>query len=794
MVLRFLWGKGTHRISWTTLQAPEDKGGMGILGLGELCECFQAALAGRLMLNDTVHACMRAWVSHSTSEQGLPPLQWGLRDHESIVIDSWILNGLIKQSKLSDGLFRSTIPASDISSLPLVGLAQVALAPDGTRQDKPTMSFLGSISDVFDDMGGAVYVQNLKRQGCATKQCFIDNIHAAIPSEWAEIITGSRPHGTVPCLTHPLIINMGVKEAKRVSSLRHQDPVELKWKVHAKDRSGLFLRDLRRASTPLWWFQHFFSIKAYFMGDRVKHFNVDGAVCPCCKSQVASLSHVVFRCYTVEKAWRSWRKKAPRGWKGTPERDQLGMPSEAVYDLLPFPLRKAVVQWLIQGVEIKRTALFNFFSLSKLGASDMAPSRLRVTFTTVAKNPLSPSPPKPLLPQVPDGAHKGTGQSPSPNAPAPPTPSLSPFDDDFPSGESPPKKVVSAEALAWQSISRNFRPTPPNRIPTSARRKAPPSLPTVSSYTRYPSLGCLKLGWNGLLAPWASGWTVDRKDGGDHYNCTVGYGLTSQTHTVNARSGFCSCHGLPLTERAGILYSTPKGKWPQDTLGCPHVELGVCRGWLSSYAIRSAMGTLPAYAAVPKVGATPNKYSRIRLNTEPAATTPITLHPHAWKLNGSQFRFVINMELGICECSNTGIAGNCIHIKDLRHAFPAPSPPPTPPLWSSPLSLGTSSPRRVKFADIAETRWIPDNFALGLLLLDPDSFIRAGGIYFQYMGQLQGKILWQFSEGGNTYLFRPDENFCECDEFDEAPLTNLSCTHLPAFRAKLVETETIVIE
>ena len=80
MVLRFLWGKGTHRISWTTLQAPQDKRGLGVLGLGELCECFQAALVGKLLLNDSVHACMRAWVSHSMSEQGLPPLRWGLRD------------------------------------------------------------------------------------------------------------------------------------------------------------------------------------------------------------------------------------------------------------------------------------------------------------------------------------------------------------------------------------------------------------------------------------------------------------------------------------------------------------------------------------------------------------------------------------------------------------------------------------------------------------------------------------------------------------------------------------------
>ncbi len=121
MVMRFLWGKGSHRISCTALQAPQDKGGLGILGLGELCECFQAALAGRLMLNDTVRACMQAWVSHSMSEQGLPTLQWELRDHESIVIDSWVLNVLIKQSCLSNGLFSFSIHTSEISSLPLLG-------------------------------------------------------------------------------------------------------------------------------------------------------------------------------------------------------------------------------------------------------------------------------------------------------------------------------------------------------------------------------------------------------------------------------------------------------------------------------------------------------------------------------------------------------------------------------------------------------------------------------------------------------------------------------------------------
>jgi hypothetical protein len=295
-------------------------------------------------------------------------------------------------------------------------------------------------------------------------------------------------------------------------------------------------------------------------------------------------------------------------------------------------------------------------------------------------------------------------------------------------------------------------------------------------------------------------------DGGAHYTCTVPSGVLSQSHTVNARSGICSCHRLLHTERRdvlfrrpnpgsteefpkNVLYSTRKGKWPEDTLGCPHLELGACRGWLTSYAIRSAMGTLPAYA---KVGN--NKYSRIRLHTNPTDTTSITLHPHAWKLVDSRFRFIINMELGICECSNTGFTGACSHIKELGNAFPLPTPPPSPPSWSAPLSVGTSSGRKVNFAGITDTRWIPSDHTLALLLINPDSFIHTGGISFQCMGLHQGKILWQFSEKGKTFQFRPDDKFCECDEFDEAPLTNLSCSHLRAFRAKMVETETIVIE
>ena len=103
LVLRFLWKEGIARISWDTLQAPVEKGGLGIQGLGELCESFRAALLGRLCENPRVWPCIEGWIQQSLKDQGIQNSELSSLDMETIEVNTWALNGLLSQSRMTGG-------------------------------------------------------------------------------------------------------------------------------------------------------------------------------------------------------------------------------------------------------------------------------------------------------------------------------------------------------------------------------------------------------------------------------------------------------------------------------------------------------------------------------------------------------------------------------------------------------------------------------------------------------------------------------------------------------------------
>ena len=183
----------------------------------------------------------------------------------------------------------------------------------------------------------------------------------------------------------------------------------------------------------------------------------------------------------------------------------------------------------------------------------------------------------------------------------------------------------------------------------------------------YHSLGCLKMGWDGKEGSWARGWKIIRGTGGLFYRCLQEIGDQTQTSVINAQAGICSCRGFG------------KGKWKGFIPGCPHLEMGACRGWLTSYAMRAASNTLPCMVKVGKW-----TFSRII----GSGNLPL---PHIWEVWGTTVVYIINMELNTCACGPRGQRGVCEHIKVLRQAFLSPTPPYTSPRWEGHNRYGEPS-------------------------------------------------------------------------------------------------------
>jgi hypothetical protein len=340
------------------------------MGLGELCECFQAALLGRLYQGRELRACLEGWVKFSQQEQGLPSLGLGVMDSAGMIRNTWVLNGLAKLIELQGGCKEEStyMSPSRIRSLPFQGLAHLhkgwlSLTPASKKLANWAGGTLTNVGMVIDELGGPLIALRVRRQGLKASQDAIDGLFGIIPLDWLEILSGGRG-GEVRLATNPTPENLGVRRAKEISSERRDDPVVAKWGEEARGRSELFLLELRRSSASLFWFQHLFSLKVYFLGDRTKHFTDSDSACMFCRTSLATYSHVAFFCDAIAARWAAWDATRPQCWSPS-QGAKLGYPSASKYEALGDGDRKGVLQWLIRGIEIKKAAFFSYFAASR---------------------------------------------------------------------------------------------------------------------------------------------------------------------------------------------------------------------------------------------------------------------------------------------------------------------------------------------------------------------------------------------------------------------------------------------
>ena len=256
MVRRMLWGTGASKVSWGASQAALMEGGLEVMGLGELCECFQAALVGRLEASKGPSACMRGWVAASQRAAGLPVGDWQDADLNGMPRDSWVINGLIKARDIQGGLSEElvTLTPGSIAATPFWGGAQFA---GGVRElspvDRQTVRERGyKVEDVVDELGGPIIALREKRKGVPMKQALMNQLYHMIPDQWIKVLREGLG-GEGFRLRNPPGAITEVWRVKQLSMAKRPDPLEAKWGETAKGRSREFLRDLKFAAAPLSW-------------------------------------------------------------------------------------------------------------------------------------------------------------------------------------------------------------------------------------------------------------------------------------------------------------------------------------------------------------------------------------------------------------------------------------------------------------------------------------------------------------------------------------------------------------
>jgi hypothetical protein len=355
-----------HKLSWTAVQASPELGGLGILGLGGLTECFQGALVGRLFQDVYLKKIFLGWVSNNA---GTRVEDARLIDWSSVRNDCWVVNGLRMQS-LWGGGYDTVI----VDSLP-----------------SPLTEFPILHAFQFADLRPLIKRSRVKSLGEARAYSPETSVNFSrwkllnnLPKEWTTEDT--RDGCPIPLRVSPHEINLGVRAAKHIAMVSFGDVVASKWGDVSRDRSILFLKDLRRSSPSLYDFQQAFGSQRYTLGAQLKHFLLGyTGVCQLCESGEADYIHSFFGCRKVSKLWKEWREDAPSTW--TPAlRDWFGFPEER-YSQISGTCRKIVLQWLIRAVEIRRSCFFSY--VGSLGGEAV---KIRVYHRVEARLSFTPRP------------------------------------------------------------------------------------------------------------------------------------------------------------------------------------------------------------------------------------------------------------------------------------------------------------------------------------------------------------------------------------------------------------------
>ena len=219
-----------------------------------------------------------------------------------------------------------------------------------------------TIGDVIDPLGGPLITMRARRAGMQVSENEIQQMYNQIPPSWQEAILKGG-FSSVPRVENRTPPSETIQRAKALWGDTRPDIFAAKWgfvwaKADEPLRSGHFLIDLKKSSHSLWWFQHKMGAHAYHLGDRAKYFIKDcTGLCSMCKHKV-DYQHLFSWCPGIATFRAQWEREKPLCWSSEPA-DWLGFPSIR-YDTLPQGEKKRVLQWLIQAVEIRRDALFNY--------------------------------------------------------------------------------------------------------------------------------------------------------------------------------------------------------------------------------------------------------------------------------------------------------------------------------------------------------------------------------------------------------------------------------------------------
>jgi hypothetical protein len=354
LITSFLWGSGRHCVSRKGLKPPPRLGGWGILGLGEMCEAFQASLVSRLF-GGKLKSAFEDWTNKS---MGLKDgRKWTDVDLQYVTRRSWVVNGLATAVAMAGG------PSESEGRMTAEALRKYQV--HGSTQFTGLDSKLRGISldKLTDTEGERVTPCHTKMSCSAGFRIGWDDLHLVadqVPESWKELLSKGG-EGVVQLRTNPLPERKSVREAKDWMGARHGDLVEAKWNEVAKGRSDVYLQDLGKTSKSLLWQQKAFNCRYYCGGDQLGKFIEGAGACRSCPSGNSTYLHIFFNCTSVRAAWKEWRKGCPAGWTRGPG-DQYGFPQASAYDVLDLPARLRVLQWLVQGAEIRTAAWRTFKS------------------------------------------------------------------------------------------------------------------------------------------------------------------------------------------------------------------------------------------------------------------------------------------------------------------------------------------------------------------------------------------------------------------------------------------------
>jgi hypothetical protein len=212
LVTTMLWGQKRHKWGWVWVTTPFEKGGLGLMGLTELCETYQAALLGRLRADSHLILPLDAWVQNSLERQDLPWLNTTNMDTTLIKRDCWPLVGWWKWQHMSD-LTTSEVRlhTSVICKYPMWGALNTSNKPN-KEMIKKKLIFL---EDFMDNLGGPLLAIRAKNKGINISHTHIAQYFDTIPPRWVDAIEkGAFQDIILTVNTEPQ--NTGVKECKKI--------------------------------------------------------------------------------------------------------------------------------------------------------------------------------------------------------------------------------------------------------------------------------------------------------------------------------------------------------------------------------------------------------------------------------------------------------------------------------------------------------------------------------------------------------------------------------------------------